>query len=129
MAKRGRPETRNNEALMIAIYKLVNRSMIANGSKNISKACRSAIKKSKIIKVFASKEDGSRLLENLNTVDQLRKRFHYAKSCSMDAVNFPALHQIVLQMEEKIDENIASFNKSKIDIERYKNFEQELNKF
>ena len=108
---------------MIAIYKLVNRKMVSSGSENVSKACDMAIKEFKKITVRASTENGSRIMEHLISAEQLRKRFYYAKKCSEDAVNFPDLHKRVIQMQATIDEDMAFYRSSKIDIEKHENLE------
>jgi hypothetical protein len=103
----GRPKTRSLEQQMVAIYKLIHRTMVNKETTNVSKACRSVFDEVDLIKFTdPALPDHARLMDICKSPENLRKRYCRAIECASDAAAYPILHHTVTRLTETLPTEI-----------------------
>ena len=100
MATRGRPNTRNRESFMLAIWRAVQEEIHCRGAKSVRQACERLYYQRADELVKFVDQDGQ-LLDVINTAsgaDTLRQRYQVAEKCRHDGLKYPVLHARAAQL-------------------------------
>ncbi len=92
---KGRPNTRNRESFMLAIWRAVQEEIHVRGAKSIRQACEKIYygRANKLIKFV---DESGKVIDLINNADcganTLRQRYQTAERCRHDAERYPSLH-------------------------------------
>lgn len=92
---RGRPVTRSSEAMMLAVWTLVQEEIYIRGARSIREACERLYYKraDAVIKFTRSNGYVEDVIAGVHGGETLRQRFQHAERARHDAQKYPHLHQ------------------------------------
>ena len=91
---RGRPQTRNREAFMLAIWSAVQEEIHRHGAKSVRQACVRIFDKraSSLIKFVDKDGHVIDVIRGFAGAETLRQRYQVAERCRHDAEKYPMLN-------------------------------------
>lgn len=98
--KRGRPATRQNEAAMYAVWRMVREEMALRGARSVRQACKQIMERAGAVKFKDSSKPGAPLFDDVHDANTLRQRYLAADKLRSDKARFPVLHLRALQFEQ-----------------------------
>jgi hypothetical protein len=106
--RRGRPETRNREALMIAIWGVVQREIHVFGAPSVRRACEIIFERAGgLIKVTDTDGRVLDVIVGPGGAATLRQRYQTAERCRHNAERYPNLHRKAEQLAKELPGTFA----------------------